>query len=153
TFLHHLKRSKLLTREQVHEVKERLERQQLRRVAVDLVAEGLLTRFQTKQLLTGHHRGFYVGQYLILDQLGMGAMGIVYKALHTAMDRVVALKVFKPVVASDDEWREQMFHREASAAGELNHPNIVAVYDAAESGGVRFIAMEYVKGRTLKRLV
>jgi serine/threonine protein kinase len=153
TFLQHLRRSRLLTKEQVHEVAARLDQEELRTVAVDLVAQGLLTRFQTKQLLGGHHRGFYVGQYLILDQIGMGAMGIVYKALHTAMDRLVALKVFKPVVSTDDQWRESMFQREASAAGELNHPNIVAVYDAAKSGDLRFIAMEYVKGRTLKRLV
>jgi serine/threonine-protein kinase len=153
TFLHHLRRSNLLSAEEVEQVAQRLNQEQLRRVAVDLVAQGHLTRFQAKQLLAGRHRGFVLGQYRLLDQLGIGAMGIVYKALHTAMNRLVALKVFKPVVSSDDNWHESMFQREARAVGELNHPNIVAIYDAAKVGNVRFLAMEYVNGRTLKRLV
>jgi serine/threonine protein kinase len=93
-----------------------------------------------------------LGQYRLLDELGRGGMGRVYKALHTIMGRVVALKVVSPELVSDPvavEW----FLREVRASTQLNHPNIVMAYDANEAEGMYFLVMEYVHGKTLDALV
>lgn len=79
-------------------------------------------------------------------------MGVVYRAIDTRLRRPVALKVLGPAVARDDDSRAR-FAAEARAASALNHPNIITVYDVGESGGVSFIAMEFVDGSTLDRLI
>jgi serine/threonine protein kinase len=92
-----------------------------------------------------------IGRYEILDELGHGAMGSVFRALDPAMGRVVALKTILSVaLASEqgDEYR-QRFYREARAAGALAHPGIVPVFDVGEHEGVPFLVMEFVKGETL----
>jgi serine/threonine-protein kinase len=92
-----------------------------------------------------------IGRYEILDELGHGAMGSVFRALDPAMGRVVALKTILPCsLASEqgDEYR-QRFYREARAAGALAHPGIVPVFDVGEHEGVPFLVMEFVKGETL----
>ena len=92
-----------------------------------------------------------IGRYEILDELGHGAMGSVFRALDPAMGRVVALKTILTVaLASEqgDEYR-QRFYREARAAGALAHPGIVPVFDVGEHEGVPFLVMEFVKGETL----
>src|SRR5262245_22834174 len=92
-----------------------------------------------------------VGRYAILDQLGQGSMGTVYRARDPIMDRDVAIKRIL-VQASEGpestEFRERFF-REAKAAGRLSHPGIVTVFDVAENDGTPFLVMEYVAGRTL----
>jgi len=93
-----------------------------------------------------------LGQYQLLEELGRGGMGRVYKALHTLMGRVVALKVISPELVSDPvavDW----FLREVRASTQLNHPNIVMAYDANEAEGRYFLVMEYVHGKTLDALV
>jgi serine/threonine-protein kinase len=93
-----------------------------------------------------------IGRYEILDELGHGAMGSVFRALDPAMDRVVALKTILTVaLASEqgDEYR-QRFYREARAAGALAHPGIVPVFDVGENEGVPFLVMEFVKGQNLE---
>jgi eukaryotic-like serine/threonine-protein kinase len=90
--------------------------------------------------------------YQILEQIGEGGMGVVYKARDTRLDRLVALKVLPADKVSDPE-RRRRFIQEAKAASALNHPNIVTIYEVAASGGVHFIAMEFVEGRTLGELV
>lgn len=93
-----------------------------------------------------------IGRYEILDELGHGAMGSVFRALDPAMNRTVALKTILAVaLASEqgDEYR-QRFYREARAAGALAHPGIVPVFDVGEHEGVPFLVMEFVKGRTLE---
>lgn len=93
-----------------------------------------------------------LGQYHLLEELGRGGMGRVYKARHTLMGRVVALKVLSPELVSDPvaiEW----FLREVRASTQLNHPNIVMAYDANEAEGQYFLVMEYVHGMTLDALV
>ncbi|MES1261829.1 MAG: protein kinase, partial [Acidobacteriota bacterium] len=92
--------------------------------------------------------GRTVGPYEILDKLGEGGMGAVYKALDTRLGRELALKFLPPDVASDEE-RRMRFIREAQAASRLNHPNIITIYDIAEAEGSHFITMEYVPGKTL----
>ena len=92
-----------------------------------------------------------IGRYKILGELGRGAMGVVYKAEDPNLDRVVALKTI--VIEADAEGRkeyERRFFLEAKAAGKLNHPNIVTVYDFGEEEGVAYLAMELVEGNDLR---
>ena len=91
-------------------------------------------------------------QYEILDLLGHGGMGAVYKARQKSLDRMVALKIIKPTMATDPGFAER-FEREAKALARLNHPNIVSVYDLGESDGLYYFAMEYVEGANLRRLI
>ena len=96
--------------------------------------------------------GQTISHYQILGKLGEGGMGVVYKARDTHLDRFVALKVLPPEKVADPE-RKRRFVQEAKAASALNHPNIITIYDIDTSGGVDFIAMEYVEGQTLSRLI
>src|SRR5690606_21430365 len=91
-------------------------------------------------------------RYQILSELGRGGMGIVYKAKDTVLDRVVAFKVL-PDALKENPQALKNFLREAQSAAQLNHPNIVTVYDAGEQDGRYYIAMEYVDGNTLKEIV
>jgi serine/threonine protein kinase len=152
-FVHHLQRSGLLSLEQIEGISKRLTEQEVSKVVVDLVEEGLLTRFQTKQLLAGNSRGFLFGPYRIVDQLGHGGMGIVYKAMHTGMRRLVAVKVLLPTMSSNKKWHRHIFEREAMASAQLDHPNIVTIYDAGKRNGVHYLAMEFIRGPNLKKLV
>ena len=90
--------------------------------------------------------------YEIVEKLGEGGMGVVYKARDTHLDRFVAIKVLPPEKVADPE-RKRRFVQEAKAASALNHPNIVVVHDIASDGGVDFIVMEYIAGDTLDRLI
>jgi Tol biopolymer transport system component/predicted Ser/Thr protein kinase len=90
--------------------------------------------------------------YRILEKIGEGGMGVVYKALDTHLDRPVAIKVLPAEKMADPE-RRQRFVQEAKAASALNHPNIVVVHDIAADRGVNFIVMEYVQGTTLDLLI
>src|SRR5262249_7398733 len=96
--------------------------------------------------------GAILGQYRILEPLGAGGMGQVYKAVHVAMDRVVALKVIAPHLLKEDRARAR-FQQEVRTAAKLHHPNIVLAHDAAEANGLSFLVMEYVEGTTLSSLV
>ena len=118
---------------------------------------GLLTGYQAEQVLAGNARALLLGQYRILDALGAGGMGRVYKAEHVLMRRLVALKVIGPTDQIDDAAeradRQAAFQREIEAAARLSHPSVVAAYDAGEADGHRFLVMEFVDGIDLDRLV
>jgi eukaryotic-like serine/threonine-protein kinase len=90
--------------------------------------------------------------YRILEKLGEGGMGVVYKARNTHLDRLVALKVLPPEKVSDLE-RKRRFVQEAKAASALNHPNIITIHDIANENGTDFIVVEFVQGKTLDALV
>src|SRR5512135_1223547 len=96
----------------------------------------------------------HIGRYKIEAELGKGAMGVVYKATDPNIGRTVALKTMRVDVHGLE--RDEMvrrFQNEARAAGVLNHPNIVTIYDAGEDNGIFYIAMEYIEGRTLSAIL
>jgi serine/threonine protein kinase len=125
---------------------------QARVIARDLIDQGLLTRFQARHLLRGKGSKLLLGQYRLVDFLGRGAAGRVYKATHAIMRRTVAVKVVSSniLTARDDLY---LFQREVRAAAQLQHPNIIAAYDADEARGVHFFVMEYAEGPNLHELL
>ncbi len=95
-----------------------------------------------------------LGRYLVQSELGRGAMGVVYKATDSVLERTVAVKTVNMALERDGADRyEARFYQEARAAGGLNHPNIVTVYDVGKSGEVVFMAMEYIEGPELRTLI
>src|SRR3982751_1130716 len=95
--------------------------------------------------------GDKLGPFEVVARLGSGGMGEVYKARDTRLGRDVAVKVL-PATFGDQVWRER-FNRESHAASALNHPNICAIFDVGESGGLPFFVMELLRGETLRERI
>lgn len=118
-------------------------------LAATLVEDGLLTKYQADVILNRENGPLLLDRYIILDTLGSGGMGIVFKALHRAMERIVAIKVL-PGYAVNSPEKVQRFHREVVSVAKLSHPNVVSAFDAHESDGTYFLVMEYVDGDNLR---
>jgi len=117
-----------------------------------LVRAKRLTEYQAQTVYQGKTKGLTLGDYVVLDQIGHGGMGQVYKARHRWMEREAAVKILRSAVAKSPE-HIRRFHREVKVAAQLSHPNIVAAYDAGQADGIFFLAMEYVRGTDLASLV
>jgi eukaryotic-like serine/threonine-protein kinase len=152
-FIENVVVSGLIDREELDRALQGVERpDRAKLIARHLVEAGKLTKFQAERLLAGKTDGFQLGQYRILDELGRGGMGRVFKAVHLAMGRFVALKMISPALTLTDRARE-LFQREVRAAGRLHHPNIVTFYDAHTTGDRCYLVMEFVDGPNLSQLV
>jgi serine/threonine protein kinase len=153
TFFDRLRQSRLLSETELEQAADRCgDSASEQEIADELVKAGLITPFQARRVCSDDPQPLTLGQYRLLDELGRGGMGRVYKALHTIMDRTVAIKVISPDLVQNPvavEW----FRREVRATTHLVHPNIVMAYDANEAEGLHFLVMEYVRGVTLDALV
>ncbi|MFL5329548.1 MAG: WD40 repeat domain-containing serine/threonine protein kinase [Gemmataceae bacterium] len=124
--------------------------------AKHLVNLGWITAYQAECALTGHAPSLLFGDYRLLEPIGQGGMGQVFKAAHLRLGRVVALKMIRPASLRANQNAHELvrrFQREAQAVAQLLHPNIVILFDYNEIGGTHFIAMEYVDGVDLARMV
>jgi serine/threonine-protein kinase len=121
-------------------------------LAEHLVRMSKLTPYQADTISTGDLTSLTLGSYVILDRLGEGGMGHVYKARHREMDRVVAIKVLPPERLGSESGQRR-FQQEVKAAARLSHPNIVTAFDADVSGGIPYLVMEYVEGRDLQAML
>jgi hypothetical protein len=117
----------------------------------ELVKRGWLTSFQAERVLQGKAEQLVLDKYVLLDRLGQGGMGEVFKARHRLMDRVVALKTL-PASADGDDQLER-FRREIRALARLSHPNVIVAHDAGLAGDRLFLVMEYVEGIDLAEMV
>jgi serine/threonine protein kinase/formylglycine-generating enzyme required for sulfatase activity len=121
-------------------------------LAKRLVKQKKLSAYQAQAVYSGKGKSLTMGSYFVLDKLGQGGMGMVLKAEHRMMKRLVAIKVLSPAVTGTKEL-QQRFRREVEAAARLTHPNIVAAFDAGEVDGSPFLVMEYVPGDDLQAIV
>ena len=96
--------------------------------------------------------GSHIAGYRLDEQIGRGGMAVVYRAFDARLERRVALKILDPELARDEEFRLR-FIRESRAAAAVDHPNIIPIYEAGEADGVLFIAMRFVDGRDVQRLI
>ncbi len=119
-------------------------------LAEQLVEEGRLTEFQAKHLLGGRADGLVLGRYVLLDRIGVGAMGRVFKARHRLMDRIVALKLVLPGCVTSRNVVAR-FLREMKIVGVLDHPNVVRAFDADQYNDSPYIVMEYLEGEDLEK--
>lgn len=117
-----------------------------------LIRKELINRFQAAEIASETGRSLVLGNYILLDKLGEGGMGLVFRAWHRRMDRIVALKVLSAESVRIPGLVER-FHREAKVVAKLSHPNIVAAFDADEHQNTHFLVMEFVAGRDLSRIM
>lgn len=121
-------------------------------LAAELLGRGWLTPYQANLLLQGRGNELLLGSYVLLERLGEGGMGAVFKARHRTLGRIVALKLIRKERLAH-AGAVKRFRREIRAAAQLNHPNIVLAFDADEANGGHFFTMEFVEGTDLNRLV
>jgi eukaryotic-like serine/threonine-protein kinase len=122
------------------------------RLAELLIQANLITRWQADKLIAGKHKGFRLGKYKILGQIGKGGMSSVYLAEHELMKRRVAIKVLPKNRVGDASYLDR-FRLEARAVARLDDPNIVRAYDIDNEGDTHYIVMEYVDGQDLHQVV
>ena len=121
-------------------------------LALELIRQKKLTKFQAEEVSKGKGKSLTLGNYVLMEKIGAGGMGQVFKARHRRMDRLVAVKLL-PAAMTKDASAIARFEREVKAAAKLRHPNIIAADDADQANGVHFLVMELVDGADLSALV
>jgi serine/threonine protein kinase len=152
SFLHLLRESRLLSDDQLDQLERQVNTTDMTKLTAHLLESEWLTAYQLKRIVEGQPRGLLLGQYRVLDELGEGGFGRVYKAVHGMMNRVAAVKVIAPKWAQNPSGRN-LFLREVSAITRLTHPNIALAYDANQTDDMLWFAMEYVEGLNLEQFV
>jgi len=155
-FLRKLMRSGLLQREQLQSALRSLPKERREEVAAiveHLIERGKLTRFQAHKLQQGITLGLVLGPYQIQVPLGRGGMGTVYLALDTRTEQYVALKILPPKLARTEERLLARFQREMELSQKVNDPHLARTVEAGVFQNIHFIAMEYIPGQTLYRVV
>jgi formylglycine-generating enzyme required for sulfatase activity/tRNA A-37 threonylcarbamoyl transferase component Bud32 len=145
---------RLLEADQLDEMKRSLSGRfaESRALAGELIRRGWLTPYQVNQIFQGRGDELVLGSYVLLERLGEGGMGQVFKARHHKLGRIVALKIIRKERLATPSAADR-FHKEIRAAARLSHPNIVHAYDAEEVDGALCLVTEYVEGIDLARLV
>jgi serine/threonine protein kinase len=155
-FAHNLVASGLIAAEEIAALQQTLSADKRPQTAEDLgkflVHCGKITPYQAGLVWQGKTKGLVFGEYVILDKLGQGGMGVVLKARRRHMDRLVAVKMISPASMKSPD-AVQRFYREVKAAARLTHPNIIIAFDASEHEGMHYLVMEYVEGKDLATVV
>jgi eukaryotic-like serine/threonine-protein kinase len=153
-FLKNLSRSEVLNENEVSEFLDSITElpEEGEELAKLMVRRKLLTRYQAPRIYKGQTDYLTLGDYVILDSIGKGGMGLVFLAEHRRMGRRVALKTLSAMIV-EDEVQLKRFQQEVRATAKLSHPNIVTAYDAGESKGIHYFVMEFVEGDDLSRTV
>ncbi len=155
-FLRKVLRSGLLDREQLKSTLRSLpkdRRDQVLAISDHLVGAAKLTRFQAHKITQGITLGLVLGPYHLLAPIGRGGMGTVYLARDTRNDAYVALKILPPKLARQEERLLARFQREMELSQKIQHPNLARTLEAGVIQNIHYIAMEYIPGQTLYRLV
>jgi serine/threonine protein kinase len=155
-FLETLSSSGLMTKAEVARLIDRVPESEKPKtgeeMATILYRHGRLTKFQAQAIYRGKAKGLILGQYVILDLIGQGGMGKVYKAQHRHMKRTVAVKILPPEMTTSSEGVHR-FQQEVEAAARLIHPNVATAFDAGEDKKTHFLVMEFVEGSDLATVV
>ena len=155
-FVQSLQASGLMSGQEIQDFLESLSANEKPKSGGDLAKllfrKGELTKFQAEAVYRGKGKGLVLGDYVVVDRIGAGGMGEVYRAEHRRMKRQVAVKVL-PSELTKTPNAVQRFEREVEAAAKLIHPNVVTAFDAGEAAGVHFLVMELVEGQDLAALV
>jgi serine/threonine protein kinase len=146
-----IRQTNLLTAAQLDELGQR-RFPDPRALGRELLSRSWLTAYQLNQLLLGRGGELILGAYVLMERLGEGGAGQVFKARHQKMSRVVALKVIRKDLLTDCEVVGR-FYREIHVLSQLDHPNVVHAYDAGPAGPTHFLAMEFIEGTDLGKLV
>src|SRR3954447_10562291 len=123
-----------------------------RRLARQAVQQGRLTLWQAQQILAGRSSGFRINRYLLVDMIGQGGMGRVYLAKDTRLNRSVALKILSPERMNSPRAITR-FQREARVGAQLQHENLVRIYDEGEANGKCYLVMEYIEGKNISTII
>jgi serine/threonine-protein kinase len=123
-----------------------------RRMARQAVQQGRLTLWQVQQLMAGRSSGFKIDRYMLLELIGQGGMGRVYLARDTRLNRRVALKILSPERMNNPRAIAR-FQREARVGAQLQHENLVRIYDEGEANGKCYLVMEYIEGKTIGAII
>lgn len=151
-FQAHLAKADLIAPDKVDKLIQAHQVKTAHQLAGLLLEKKLLTRLQVRLISHGNISGLRLGRYVILEKIGAGGMGQVYKARHDKMKRLVAIKIL-PRAALAKPNALKRFLQEVQVAAQLHHDNIVTAFDADEAGEIHYFVMEYVEGRDLQSLV